>query len=60
MWRSEAGSRFWLSGLIAAMEHAAQPEQRRQPVAPETFAALRTQLALPASFRLSPISTLRH
>jgi hypothetical protein len=60
MWRSEAGSRFWLSGLIAAMEHAAQPEQRRQPVAPETLAALRAQLALPASFRLSPISTLRH
>jgi hypothetical protein len=51
---------LWLSGLIAAMEHAAQPEQRRLPVAPETIAALRAQLALPASFRLSPISTLRH
>jgi hypothetical protein len=60
IWRSEAGSRLWLSGLIAAMEHAAQPEQRRQPVAPETLAELRAQLALPASFLLSPISTLRH
>ena len=60
VWRSEAGSRLWLSGLIVAMEHAAQPEQRRLPIAPETLAALRAQLALPASYRLSPISTLRH
>jgi len=60
MWRSEAGSRLWLSGLIAAMEHAALPEQRRLPVAPETLAELRAQLALPASFRMSPVSTLRH
>jgi len=60
MWRSEAGSRLWLSGLIAAMEHAVQPEQRRRPIAPETLAELCAQLALPASFRISPISTLRH
>ena len=60
MWRSEAGSRLWLSGLIAALEHAARPEIRREPVAAETLAALRAQLALPASFRMSPISTLRH
>jgi hypothetical protein len=60
MWRSEAASRLWLSGLIAAMEHAADPEQRRLAVAPEALAGLRAQLASPASFRLSPISTLRH
>lgn len=60
VWRSDAGSRLWLSGLIAAMEHVAQPEQRRLPVAPETLAALRAQLALPVSFRISSISTLRH
>ncbi len=60
MWRSEAASRAWLSGLIAAMEHAARPEIRRQPVAPEVLAEMRAQLALPASFRMSPISTLRH
>jgi hypothetical protein len=59
-WRSEAGSRVWLSGLIAAMEHAGRPEARRQPVAPETLAELRAHLALPASFRPSEISTLRH
>lgn len=59
-WRSEEGSRVWLSGLIAAMEHAARPDMRRQPVAPETLAELQAQLALPASFPLRQISTLRH
>lgn len=60
IWRSEAGSRLWLSGLIAAMEHAARPEVRREPVSPETLADLRAQLALTTSFRSSQISTLRH
>ena len=59
-WRSEAGSRLWLSGLIAAMKHAEQPEVRRQPVAPEILLQLRAQLALTPSFRTSGISTLRH
>lgn len=58
--RSEAGSRLWLSGLIAAMEHAERPEIRRQPVAPEILVELRAQLALTASFRFSRISTVRH
>ncbi|RZN07819.1 transcriptional regulator [Bradyrhizobium genosp. SA-3] len=60
MWRSEAGSRLWLAGLIAAMEHAERPEVRRQPVAPELLVELRAQLALNASFRISQISTRRH
>jgi hypothetical protein len=60
MWRSEAGSRRWLSGLIAAMEHAGRPEIRRQPVPPEIIAELRAQLALTAPYRSSQISTLRH
>lgn len=60
IWRSEAGSRLWLSGLIAAMEHAERPEVRRQPVAPEILVDLRAQLALTASFRSSQIATLRH
>jgi hypothetical protein len=42
------------------MEHAARPDQRREPVAPEILAQLRAQLGLPASFRPSQISTLRH
>jgi hypothetical protein len=60
IWRSEAGSRLWLSGLIAAMQHAERPEVRRQPVAPEILVELRAQLALTASFRSSPISNQRH
>ncbi|SFJ48962.1 hypothetical protein SAMN05216525_12675 [Bradyrhizobium sp. Gha] len=60
IWRSEAGSRLWLSGLIAAMQHAEQPEIRRQPVAPEVIAELKAQLGLTASYRSSPISMLRH
>ncbi|QOZ45938.1 transcriptional regulator [Bradyrhizobium sp. CCBAU 53340] len=60
VWRSEAGSRLWLSGLIAAMQHAERPEIRRQPVAPEVIVELRAQLALTASYRSSPPSTLRH
>jgi hypothetical protein len=60
IWRSEAGSRLWLSGLIAAMEHAERPEVRRQPVAPEILLGLRAQLALTALVRSAPISTLRH
>lgn len=60
IWRSEAGSRAWLSGLIAAMEHAERPDVRSQPVAPEILVALRAQLALTASFRSAPISILRH
>ncbi|PDT85065.1 transcriptional regulator [Bradyrhizobium sp. Y36] len=60
VWRSAAGSRLWLSGLIAAMEHAERPEVRRQPVAPEILVEMRAQLALTAHFRSSPMSTLRH
>lgn len=60
IWRSEAGSRAWLSGLIAAMEHAGRPDIRSQPVAPEVLVAVRAQLALTASFRSIPMSSLRH
>ncbi len=60
IWRSEAGSRAWLSGLIAAMEHAERPEVRRQPIAPEILVELRAQLALTALYPSSLISTLRH
>ncbi|OPY96248.1 transcriptional regulator [Bradyrhizobium sacchari] len=60
IWRSEAGSRLWLSGLVAAMQHAERPEVRCQPIAPEILVELRARLALTASFRSSPISILRH
>ncbi|MCK1710070.1 MULTISPECIES: transcriptional regulator [unclassified Bradyrhizobium] len=60
IWRSEAGSRRWLSGLIAAMEQAARPEIRREPVGTETLAQLQAHLAVPAASKLFPVSRLRH
>ncbi|MDH6262446.1 transcriptional regulator [Bradyrhizobium sp. BR13661] len=60
VWRSEAGSRLWLSGLIAAMQDAERPEIRRQAVAPEVIVDLTAQLALAMSYRSSPLSTSRH
>ena len=59
-WRSEAGSRRWLCGLIAAMEEASRPSPRR--LEPATLEQFRVQLALPASFRHfpAPASTVRH
>ena len=59
-WRSEAGSRRWLSGLIAAMTHAERPDVRRQPVAPEIVVELRAELARSTAFWASRISPLRH
>ena len=57
-WRNEAGSRRWLSALIAAMEEASQPEH--PPIESSTLEQLRVQLALPASVRLHQPSMLRH
>jgi hypothetical protein len=50
IWRSEAGSRLWLSALIAAMEDASRPELDRPKIEAETLAQLREQLT----------SSLRH
>lgn len=62
VWRSEAGSRRWLSMLIAAMEDAAQPEVGRQSLDASALERFRAQLALPASPLLYPTtaSSLRH
>ncbi|TPQ38957.1 transcriptional regulator [Bradyrhizobium guangdongense] len=61
-WQSDAGSRLWLSALIAAMEDTARPEIRRQAVSADTMARFRAQLALPASHGLYQVSGsgLRH
>ena len=58
-WKSEAGSRIWLSALIAAMEDASCPEPERSKLPAETLAQFRAQLGLPASL-LYPASHLRH
>ncbi len=60
IWKSEAGSRIWLSALIAAMEQASRPELEMSDLPAETLAQFRDQLALPASMRLYPVSSLRH
>lgn len=60
MWRSEAGSRLWLSMLVAAMEDASRPEPRRSLDA-STLDGLRAQLALPPAFGMYQASSgLRH
>ena len=43
-WQDGGGDRQWLSLLIDAMEEAARPEIRSQPVESAILAALRAQL----------------
>jgi len=60
IWRSETGSRRWLSALIAAMEEAERPEPTRRAVSAETLAQFQAHLALPAAWPTSADSSLRH
>jgi hypothetical protein len=55
-WRSEQGSRRWLSRLVDAMEDCARPELRSQPCPPSVLREVRAQLALPASLQSYPTS----
>ena len=48
-WRSGDGQKLWLSMLVDAMEEAARPEFRNTPCDRLTLAAVRAQLARPAS-----------
>jgi hypothetical protein len=48
-WRSGDGQKLWLSMLVDAMEDAARPELRSVPCDRLTLAAVRAQLARPAS-----------
>jgi hypothetical protein len=57
--QSLAGSRRWLSALIAAMEASQRPELRRRGVPADTHAQFRARLALPAAWHV-PVSRLRH
>jgi hypothetical protein len=58
-WQSEAGSRIWLSALIAAMEDASRPERERSELPAEALVQFLAQLALPVS-RPNPASHLSH
>jgi hypothetical protein len=48
-WRSGEGEKLWLSMLIDAMEEASRPECRAVPCDQSVLAAVRAQLARPAS-----------
>jgi len=48
-WRSGNSEKLWLSMLIDTMEAVARPELRAVPCDPSVLAAVRAQLARPAS-----------
>ena len=48
-WRSGNGQTLWLSMLVKAMEEVSRPEVRAVPCDRLVLAALRAQLARPAS-----------
>ena len=48
-WRSGDGERMWLSMLVDTMENVSRAEFRSLPCEPSILAALRAQLARPAS-----------
>jgi hypothetical protein len=50
--QSEQGDRRWLSMLIDAMEEVSRPEQRAVPCDAQVLAAVRAQLARPASIHV--------
>jgi hypothetical protein len=52
-WRSGADQRAWLSMLIDAMEQVSRPESRAVPCEGHVLAALRAQLARPATAALA-------
>jgi len=49
-WRSASSQRLWLSLLIDTAEQVSRPERRTVPCDGQVLAALRAQLARPASF----------
>ena len=51
-WRSGSGQRVWLSRLIDTMEQISRPELRAVPCDISVLAALRAQLARPASAQM--------
>ena len=55
-WRSGSGQRVWLSRLIDTMEEISRPELRTVPCDISVLAALRAQLARPASAHM-PFAT---
>ena len=61
-WRSGSEQRAWLSMLIDTYEEVSRPETRAVPCDSHVLAALRAQLARPASIYgpYAQASSLRH
>jgi len=59
-WKAGNGERLWLAMLIDTMEQVSRPELRAKPCDGVTLAALRAQLALPASVRFTSPFSLRN
>jgi hypothetical protein len=59
-WQTRNGDRRWLALLIDAMEEAARPDIRSQPVEREVLNALRAQLVRPAAHYVYVPSAVRH
>jgi hypothetical protein len=59
-WQGGSGDRRWLSLLVDAMEEAARPEVRSQPVDRAILTAVRAQLARPVPRYPYIPSAVRH
>ena len=59
-WRDGSGDRRWLSLLVDAIEEAARPDVRSQPVDHAILTALRAQLARPVPHYPYIPSAVRH
>ncbi len=59
-WQGREGDRLWLSLLVEAMEEAARPQVREQPVEAAILAGLLAQLAQPVMRGSCIASAMRH
>ena len=59
-WRGGRGERLWLSTLVETMEQVSQAPRLAEPCDGRVLAALRAQLALPATTRFASSFSLRN
>ena len=59
-WQGGDSERLWLSLLVDAMQEAARPEIRSQPIEGAILTALRAQLAQPVAGYFCVPSAVRH
>ena len=59
-WRESHGEQRWLSMLVGAMQQVSQASPQAEPCDSRTLAALRAQLALPATPQSMSAFSLRN